>query len=88
MTYISKPKEDGTGRYLGNERVVRDDAVKYQDRYMVPTSKKTQWVTNWQEFRNSGGQLCFNEDHTEIELLLPEPYKFSVKFMDQEKVGG
>ena len=62
-------------------RVLRDDAVRYRERYFVPTEfGKTKWVSNWKEFKEAGGQTCFNDDQTEIELLLPEPYKFGIGF--------
>ena len=38
-----------------------------------------------EEFRKVGGQIGFNADQTEIELRLPEPYKFSIKFFDKNK---
>lgn len=62
------------------ERVLRSDAVKHRDRYMVPTSPETKWVGTWDEFKAAGGTTCFNGDQTEIELLLPEPYKFGIGF--------
>jgi hypothetical protein len=45
----------------------------------------TKWVSNWKEFLAVGGVVCFGESQTEIELRLPEPYKFSIKFQDREK---
>lgn len=73
------------------ERVIRDDAVKIlvgPNRYYVPTqSGVTKWVETWDEFKAAGGWVGFSEDQTEIELLLPEPYKFSCKFMDQQEGG-
>lgn len=59
---------------------VRDDAVRHNGRYTVPTSDATKWVGDWDEFRAAGGQVCFGEDQTEIELKLPAPYKFSIRF--------
>lgn len=69
------------------ERVVRNDAVRLENprRYYVPTSDKTKWVSTWEEFKAAGGVHCFSEDHGEIELLLPEPYKFSIQFMDKRQ---
>jgi hypothetical protein len=61
------------------DRVIRNDAVKLQDRYYVPTKDTTKWVSNMDEFRAAGGVIGFNEDQTEIELLLPEGYKFSIQ---------
>lgn len=77
MTHFTYSKPDGT---VG--RILRDDAVKHDGRHIVPTSDKTKWVSNWEEFRAVGGVVAFNEDQTEIELLLPEPYKFSIRFQD------
>lgn len=67
------------------QRVLRGDArrARNPDRYYCPTTEATQWVTTWQEFKDAGGNIAFNEDQTEIELLLPEPYKFGVTFMRQ-----
>lgn len=67
--------DNGVGR-----RVMRSDAVKYRERWTVPTTNETKWVGNMEEFTAAGGMICFNEDQTEIELLLPEPYKFSIQF--------
>jgi hypothetical protein len=64
-------------------RVLRNDAVKHQDRYIVPTREETKWVSSWDEFKAAGGMTCFNEDQTEIELLLPEGYKFSIQFNER-----
>jgi len=80
MTTTIENKTDSTGKYLGTMRVIRSDAEKVHGRYIVPTSAKTQWVHTWADFKAAGGNLCFNEDQTEIELLLPEPYKFSIQF--------
>lgn len=77
MTVFPYKKEDGT---FG--RIIRDDAVcvdRISHRYAVPTTSGTKWVSNMEEFREAGGDICFNEDQTEIELLLPEPYKFSIQ---------
>jgi hypothetical protein len=68
---------DGVGR-----RVLRDDAIKHSGRYYVPTTDQTKWVSNWTEFLEAGGNVCFSEDQTEIELLLPEPYKFGIRFQE------
>lgn len=68
------------------DRVIRGDAIKHRGRYMVPTTDATKWVSNWAEFKAAGGQVCFTEEQTEIELLLPEPYKFSIKFQDGGKL--
>lgn len=75
MTVIIK-----TNPNLTTSRVIRDDAVKYRDRYIVPTSDATKWVATWAEAQAAGLNICWNEDQTEIELLLPEPYKFSIQF--------
>lgn len=61
------------------DRVMRSDAVKFQDNWQVPTVAETRWVSNMVEFREAGGVVAFNGDQTEIELLLPEPYKFSIQ---------
>lgn len=68
------------------DRVLRSDAVKWAGRYAVPTTADTKWVSNWQEFLDVGGVVCFCEDQTEIELLLPEPYKFGIKFQQKENL--
>ena len=69
--------KNGIGR-----RVVREDAVRDRDHnYYVPTTDETKWVSSWEELLAAGGMICFNDDQTEIELLLPEPYKFSIQFM-------
>lgn len=62
------------------DRVLRNDAVKWQGRYYVPTTEQTKWVSTWEEFIAAGGTVCFNEGQTELELLLPEPWKFSIQF--------
>lgn len=36
------------------ERSVRNDAVRWRGRNYVPTSKRTIWVSNWEEFRTFG----------------------------------
>lgn len=64
-----------------NRLVLRDDAIRYQGRHIVPTSEQTKWVSTWDEFTAAGGNACFNESQTEIELRLPEPYKFGCNFM-------
>lgn len=75
MTHFMKSNGDGTC-----SRVLRDDAVKHRERYIVPTTDRTKWVSNWAEFIAAGGQTNWNEDQTEIELLLPEPFKFGIQF--------
>lgn len=67
------------------DRVVRSDAISDRGRLMVPTSAETKWVGTWDEFRAAGGVTAFNGDQTEIELLLPEPYKFSIGFPGDER---
>lgn len=62
------------------DRVLRNDAEKYQGRYVVPTTPETYYVQTWTEFQDAGGTTHFNEDQTEIELLLPEGYKFGISF--------
>lgn len=68
-----------------SDRVIREDAVKHGDRWIVPTrygrndGTDTKWVDTIEGFRAAGGEVCFNEDQTEIELLLPEGYKFSIQ---------
>lgn len=61
------------------DRVLRSDAVRYRDRYEVPTTAETIWVSDMDEFRKAGGVVAFSGDQTEIELLLPEPFKFSIQ---------
>lgn len=63
------------------ERILRDDAVSHQGRHVVPTTDRTVWVSTWEEYKAAGGTCCYNEDQTEIELLLPAPFKFSIQFM-------
>lgn len=70
---------------MGKE--IREDAIEYCGRYIVPTiygtgdpERDTVWISNWNEFRECGGKLCFNEDQTEIELTLPVRHKFSIQF--------
>lgn len=60
---------------------IREDAVRHQGRYIVPTTDETKWVGTWEEFKAVGGGMCWSEDQTEIELTLPAPYKFSIQFM-------
>lgn len=62
------------------DRVLRSDSVKHQGRYIVPTTEETKYVQTWEEFHTAGGTQHFNEDQTEIELLLPEGYKFGISF--------
>ena len=62
-------------------KVLRSDAIRHDGRYFVPTSNETKWVDTWEGFLAAGGVVCFNEGQTEIELLLPEPYKFGCGFM-------
>lgn len=63
----------------------REDAVKHQGRYIVPTIYgKTVWVDTWEQFRKVGGVMCWSEDQTEIELTLPVNHKFSIQFMRKE----
>lgn len=62
----------------------REDAVQYMGRYIVPTSDQTIWVDSWEQFREVGGQMCWSEDQTEIELTLPVNHKFSIQFMRKD----
>ena len=62
------------------DRVMRHDAVPHFGRHICPTTEATRWVSTWNEFLVAGGTVCFNEDQTELELLLPAPFKFSIKF--------
>lgn len=71
-----------TGVY---DRYIRNDAVKHKGRWIVPTSDATKWVNTWAEFKEVGGIASFSEDQAEIELLLPEPYKFSIGFNKAEE---
>ena len=78
--YMQHNPADGTAH-----RAIRNDAVRLKDprRWYVPTTDRTKWVSTWEEFRAAGGTVSFSEDQAEIELLLPEPYKFSIQFMGQ-----
>lgn len=80
MTIVLKSNTNGT-----LSRAIRDDAVKHRDHYTVPTTNKTKWVATWAELRAAGANVCWNEDQTEIELLLPEPFKFSIQFPNDDK---
>lgn len=67
---------------------IREDAVKYNGRYIVPTiygtgdpERDTVWVDSWEQFLAVGGQMCWSEDQTELELTLPVRHKFSIQFM-------
>lgn len=68
-------------------RAIRNDAIKMRnpDRWYVPTSEQTKWVSTWAEFKAAGGTTNFSEDQGEIELLLPAPFKFSIQFMRQQE---
>lgn len=70
---------NGIGR-----RFIRGDAQRdYRTgQYRVPTTDRTKWVSTWKEFKAAGGAVCFEDDQSRIELLLPEPYKFSIQFGD------
>lgn len=46
--------------------------------------RDTIWVDSWEQFRAVGGQMCWSEDQTEIELSLPVRHKFSIQFMRKE----
>ena len=59
---------------------IREDSVKHDGRYIVPTSENTIWVDSWEQFKQVGGTTCWSEDQTEITLSLPERYKFSINF--------
>lgn len=68
----------------------REDAIKHNGRYIVPTiygtgdsALDTIWINTWDEFRAAGGGMCWSEDQTEIELTLPVRHKFSIQFMRQ-----
>lgn len=77
MTFFLQQNAQGT-----MDRVLRNDAVRDQrnGHYVVPTSDTTKWVADWADFKAAGGMTCNNGDQTEIELLLPAPYKFSIQF--------
>ena len=72
------------------DRIIRGDAVKLRnpERWFVPTSDATRWVSTWDEFLAAGGIVSFSEDQAQIELLLPEPYKFSIRFNEREDDNG
>lgn len=78
MTEFLKSNSNGTC-----DRIIRNDAVKLRnpDRWYVPTRTETKWVSNMTEFYAAGGVVAFNEDQTEIELMLPEGYKFSIQML-------
>lgn len=80
MAYTIENSTNSKGEYNGTRRVLRQDAVRYNNDWYCPTSEKTKWVATWEEFIAAGGQVGHNEDQTEITLRLPEPYKFSVRF--------
>jgi hypothetical protein len=71
------------------DRIIRNDAVKLRkpERWFVPTSERTKWVSTWDEFLAAGGIASFSEDGTQMELLLPEPYKFSIQFIKESSNG-
>jgi hypothetical protein len=63
----------------------REDAVIHNGREYVPTvwgqeEGNTVYVSNMQEFLAAGGKICFNEDQTEIHLVLPVGHKFGITF--------
>ena len=69
----------------------REDAVEYMGRWIVPTvygtgdpERDTIWIDSWEQFREVGGQMCFSEDQTSVELTLPVRHKFSIQFMRKE----
>lgn len=73
----------------GARRAIRQDAIRLSDgRLFVPTEygrkdtpeRNTKWVGTWMEFHEVGGFVCFSEDQTYIELMLPEGYKFATGF--------
>lgn len=63
------------------QTLVRDDAVRHDGRYYVPTTNQTKWIGSWEEFNAAGGVVSLSEDQAQIELFLPEGYKFSCSFM-------
>lgn len=70
----------------------RTDAVIHKGRDLVPTvwgieQGNTRWVESLAQLKESGGQITFNEDHTEIWLTLPEGYKFGCRMFDQERAA-
>lgn len=74
----------------------RTDAIKIGSgpmlRDFVPTvygedEGNTKWVSSISEMIAVGGQMCFNEDQTEIYLTLPAGYKFGIRFFDEPWAG-
>jgi len=59
---------------------VRPDAVKHAGRLMVPTTDETKWIGTWAEFKAAGASICFHEDQSGADLILPAPYKLSIRF--------
>ncbi len=55
----------------------RPDAVIYNGREFVPTANETVWVDTLAQLRAVKGDICWNEDQTEVWLRLPAGHKFS-----------
>lgn len=77
MTYVHHKMSNGTLR-----DIVREDAIQMRDpsRHYCPTTEATKYVDTWEDAKAAGMEVCFNEDQTEINLRLPAPYKFSIRF--------
>lgn len=59
---------------------VRLDAVRHNGRLIVATTPETKWISTWAEFRAAGASMCWHEDQSGAELILPAPYKLSIQF--------
>lgn len=65
-----------------NRLAVRNDAIRLTDppRHYVPTSDQTKWISTIAELREAGGTICFSEDQSYAEIVLPAPYKLAIGF--------
>lgn len=88
---METPRSAFSGVHVTHTRQ-RPDAVIHQGRDFVPTvwgtgdeNKDTQYVSTIDQLREKGGNINFNEDHTEIWLTLPERHKFSTKMFGEQK---
>jgi len=65
----------------------RGDALIHQGREYVPTiygekSGNMVWIDSLEQLKAVGGNIGWNEDHTEIWLTLPEGHKFSCNMFE------
>lgn len=69
----------------------RADAVVHEGREIVPSvygqrdGCNTVYIATLEDMRKVGGEICFNEDQTEIWLRLPEGYKFSIRMLEAKE---